>query len=279
MTHNFASSPSLPVLAFMTDFGAGDGDVGVLKGVALGIVPNAQLIDITHTVQAQNVRSGAWILAASYRYFPKGTVFVCVVDPGVGSARLPIAVHAGDWFFVGPDNGLFSYVYAEQPLHAAVALTNTNYHLPDTSYTFHGRDIFTPVAAHLAAGVALTELGRVLDVKELQRLEIAPPQRTNGQIQAFILHVDHFGNLLTNIPLSSVPDLFTSPHVQLAFIDANVRITARRRFFAEGDEPDSNPFIYGDSSGYVGVAVRNGSAAQLLGVGYSAAITFVISEK
>src|SRR5947209_16690949 len=144
-----------PVIAMMTDFGLGDGDVGVMKGVIIGIVPHVQIIDITHDVAPQNVPSGAWILASGYRYYPPGTVFVCVVDPGVGSSRGAIAMHAGDWFFVGPDNGLFSYIFVEQIVHEAVILDNSAYRLPQVSSTFHGRDIFAPAGAHLARGVAL----------------------------------------------------------------------------------------------------------------------------
>src|SRR5260221_1746706 len=124
-----------PVIALMTDFGQGDGDVGVMKGVIAGIAPDAHIIDITHHVAPQNVASGAWILASAYHYFPKNTAFVCVVDPGVGSARWAIAVHAGEWFFVGPDNGLFSYIYSEQAVHAADLLTNTTNHLPNVTRT------------------------------------------------------------------------------------------------------------------------------------------------
>src|SRR5207248_3664906 len=149
------SSSLRPVIALMTDFGLGDGDVGVMKGVIVGIVPNVQIIDITHDVAPQNVPSGAWILASGYRYYPPRTVFVCVVDPGVGSSRGAIAVHAADWFFVGPDNGLFSYIFVEQIVHEAVVLDNPAYHLPQVSSTFHGRDIFAPAGAHLARGVAL----------------------------------------------------------------------------------------------------------------------------
>src|SRR5258708_1996519 len=113
-----------PVVAFLTDFGDGDGDIGVMKGVVLRIEPHAQLVDITHQVAPQNVASGAWILASSYRYFPAGTVFTCVVDPGVGSVRHAIAVHAGNWYFVGPDNGLFSFILADPIRHMAVRLGN-----------------------------------------------------------------------------------------------------------------------------------------------------------
>src|SRR2546422_8191925 len=185
-----------PFMAMMTDFGLGDGDVGVMKGVIIGIVPHVQIIDITHDVAPQNVPSGAWILASGYRYYPPGTVFVCVVDPGVGSSRGAIAMHAGDWFFVGPDNGLFSYIFAEQPVHAVVALDNPAYHLSQVSSTFHGRDIFAPAGAHLARGVALYELGTQLEPAALQRIEAGHPVRHGSRIDAHILHVDHFGNLI-----------------------------------------------------------------------------------
>ncbi len=274
----FSTATPRPVIAFMTDFGLDDGDVGVLKGVVLSIAANAQLIDITHTVAPQNVASGAWILSASYRYFPHGTVFVCVVDPGVGSSRRPIAVSAGDWYFVGPDNGLFSYILAEQPVHNVVTLSQSAYHLPQISSTFHGRDIFTPVAAHIASGVALAELGPSVDPITLQRLDLRLATRQGNEIHdARILHVDHFGNLVTNIPLHLVPDLFSSSHVTTTFTEQKVGISERRRFFSESTESqDTQPFIFGDSSGYVGIAIRNGNAADTLHVSYGDTMTFVI---
>ena len=265
------------VVAIMTDFGLGESDVGVMKAVIVGLAPDVHIIDITHDVPPQNVPSGAWILSYGYRYYPKDTVFVCVVDPGVGSTRNAIAVHAGDWYFVGPDNGLFSYIYAEQAVHAAVVLTNPAYHLPQVSSTFHGRDIFAPVGAHLARGVSLHELGTPVDPATLQRIDVGPPQRQGSHIDAHILHIDTFGNLISSIPLSIVPDLFTSSHVQLVFHPTGAVVDKRRRFFAEGSG-DSQPFIFGDSSGYVGVAVQNGSAARVLGVGSGTPVTFVITE-
>ncbi len=275
----FSTPTTRPVITFMTDFGAGDGDVGVLKGVALGIVPDAQLVDITHTVAPQNVESGAWILSASYKYFPRGTVFVCVVDPGVGSSRRPIAVSAGDWYFVGPDNGLFSYIFAEQTVHAVAELTNPAYHLKQVSSTFHGRDIFTPVAAHIASGIALQELGSTIDPITLQRLDLRLATRQGNEVfDARILHVDHFGNLVTNIPLELVPDLFTSSHVEAVLTNGTVSISERRRFFADSTQSqEKQPFLYGDSSGYVGIAIRNGNAFRTLHVGYGDTMTFVIT--
>lgn len=273
-----ANASTYPVVALMTDFGTGDGDVGVMKGVIAGITPNAHIIDITHDIAPQRVASGAWVLAASYRYFPTGTVFVCVVDPGVGSSRGAIALHAGEWFFVGPDNGLFSYILAEQPAHAAALLSNPAYHLRHVSSTFHGRDIFSPVGAHLAReGAALMrDLGASIDPTTLIRLESAQPVRRGSNIEAHIIHVDNFGNLITSVPLTMLPNLFDLRQAQATLPQRGKVVEERRRFFADGPE-DGRPFIYGDSSGYVAIAVRNGNAAQTLGAAYGDAITFVIA--
>ncbi|TME07093.1 MAG: SAM-dependent chlorinase/fluorinase [Chloroflexi bacterium] len=277
MSQYTPSTTPRPVVAIMTDFGLGESDVGVMKAVIIGITPETQIIDITHAIPPQNVPYGAWVLSYGYRYYPKGTVFVCVVDPGVGSSRSAIAVHAGDWYFVGPDNGLFSYIYAQQTIHGAVVLSNSAFHLPQVSATFHGRDIFAPVGAHLARGVALHELGTSLDPQALQRIYVQPPERYGSRIDAQVLYVDTFGNLITNIPLSTVPDLFSSKHVQIVFLTNQVVVDRRRRFFAEGPV-DNQPFIFGDSSGYVGVALQNGNAARSLGLGPGAPLTFDITE-
>lgn len=269
-----------PVVALMTDFGLGDGDVGVMKGVIAGIAPRVQIIDITHEIAPQNVLSAAWILSSAYRYFPAGSVFVCVIDPGVGSSRGAIAVAAGDWFFVGPDNGLFSYIYAEQRIHDAALLQNPAYQLPRVSSTFHGRDIFAPAGAYLARGVALRDFGPMVESATLQRLNIEPPTRKGTSIEAFVVHVDHFGNIITSIPLSLVPDLFERDEVRAEFPGSrgNQEVVMQRRRFFAGGAVDGVPFIYGDSSGYVGIAVRNGSAARTLGVSAGMSVTLVIKN-
>ena len=273
-------SNSRPVIALMTDFGIGDGDVGVMKGVIAGITPDAHIIDITHNVAPQNVSSGAWILAASYHYFPKNTVFICVIDPGVGSTRGALALHAGDWYFVGPDNGLFSYILSEQPIHAAVLLTNSSYHLSTVSSTFHGRDIFAPVGAYLARGLTdiFYELGPSVDPDLLRRLEVGGAVRDGTTINAHIVHVDNFGNLITSIPLTLVPELYTVSKVQIVFKEDSITVEKLRQFFAEGPD-DGQAFIYGDSSGYVGIAVRNGNAAKTLSVGFGAPLALITSER
>lgn len=258
---------SRPVVALLTDFGMNDGYVGVLKGVILTTVPNVQLVDITHTISPQQVADGAWVLATSYRYFPQHTIFLCVVDPGVGSSRRPIALHAGNWFFIGPDNGLFSFILAEQAVHEAIVLDNATYHLPQTSTTFHGRDIFAPVAAHIATGVALAALGSSIDPAQLYRLQIEQAVRQDTHIEGQIIHVDTYGNLITNIPITLVPDLFTHSHVELSFPVQKISVTERRRFFADtSNNTDTNPFLYSDSAGYIGVAIQNGNASRTLGI-------------
>ena len=267
-----------PVLAFLTAFGSTDGYVGIMKGVVLAITTHVHLVDITHDVPPQGVATGAWLLATSYRYFPEGTIYVCVVDPGVGSVRHPIAVQAGDWFFVGPDNGLLSYILAEQPMHEAVMLSNSAYHLAHVSTTFHGRDVFSPVAAHIARGVPLSELGPRIETASLQRLDLGLPVRQGEEILASIVHIDHFGNLITSIPLSEIANLFTCSAVRLTLPSQNVVVTARRHFFSSPSVPDedmTHPFLYSDSSGYLAIAIQNGNAAQSLGVRYGDAITFV----
>jgi S-adenosyl-L-methionine hydrolase (adenosine-forming) len=278
MYHQPILSHTRPVVALLTDFGLADGDVGVMKGVIASITPDVHIIDISHEVAPQNIASGAWILATAYRYFPQGTTFVCVVDPGVGSSRNAIAVHAGDKFFVGPD-----YVYAQQPIHTAVILLNPAYHLPQISSTFHGRDIFAPVAAHLARGVALAELGTQIDPSMLRRIDIEPPSHHGTHINAHIIHVDHFGNLISDIPLSLVPELSSSPidrgsqsaeqQLQITFPTLGAVVNRHNRFFAESAD-DGKPFIYADSSGYLGVAVRNGNAASTLDASPGIPITF-----
>jgi S-adenosylmethionine hydrolase len=273
-------SHSRPSIALMTDFGIGDGDVGVMKGVIATITPEVHIIDITHNVAPQNVSSGAWILASGYRYFPKNTVFVCVVDPGVGSTRGAIAVHAGDWYFVGPDNGLFSYILGEQSVHAAVLLTNSTYHLPTVSSTFHGRDIFAPVGAYLARGLIETfsELGPSVDPATLRRLEVGAASRHGTSIDANIVHVDNFGNLITSIPLTLVPELYTAVHLQIVFTNESITVEERRKYFADGPD-NGQAFIYGDSSGYVGIAVRNGNAALTLAVGFGSPVALITSAE
>lgn len=262
--HDPLSSPSA-VVALLTDFGLKDSFVGVMKGVISNIAPGIPIIDITHDIAPQDILAGALALGTSYQYFPAGTVFECVVDPGVGSRRAPIALHAGAWYFVGPDNGLFQLVLEQQSVHEVVTLTNARYHLPAVSATFQGRDVFAPVAAHLASGVALKDLGAPMSAAELCRLDIAQAVQKDDHIDAQIISIDHFGNLITNIPLTLIPDFFTRPTMRLEIPARQVMITKRRKFFAESTI-EQEPFLLIDSSGTIAIAIYKGSAARLLDI-------------
>jgi len=186
-----------PVIALLTDFGTRDHYAGTMKGVALGICPDAALVDISHDIPAHDILTGALELAAAYRYFPAGTIFLVVVDPGVGSARRGIAAESGDYRFVAPDNGVLTAVLAEHPPKRVVELTERKYARPTVSRTFEGRDRFAPAAAWLAKGIELAALGR--SAGTIQRLDIPQPELADGRIDGQVLRVDRFGNLITNI--------------------------------------------------------------------------------
>lgn len=185
-------------IALLTDFGTTDTYVGVMKGVIAGIAPDARVIDITHAIPPQDVRAGALALMTSFRYFPPETVFVVIVDPGVGSTRHPIAVQSGGYTFIAPDNGVLSYMLAENPTEdAPIKLDNAAYHLPEISQTFHGRDIFAPTAAHLAADVGFAEIGT--PVGSWKGLEMPTLTEDGDRIHGEIIQIDHFGNVMTSI--------------------------------------------------------------------------------
>ena len=186
-----------PVIALLTDFGTRDHYAGTMKGVALGICPDVTLVDISHEVPAHDVLGGALELAAAYRYFPAGTIFLVVVDPGVGSARRGIAADTGDYKFVAPDNGVLTAVFDQQPARRVVELTERKYARPTVSRTFEGRDRFAPAAAWLAKGIDLAALGR--QAGTVQSLDIPRPVVDDGRIDGQVLRVDRFGNLITNI--------------------------------------------------------------------------------
>jgi S-adenosylmethionine hydrolase len=263
-----------PLITLMTDFGAADGYVGTMKGVILGIAPAARLVDLSHEIAPQNVRQAAFVLLTSYSFFPSRTIHLVVVDPGVGSARRAVAMRTPAGTFVGPDNGVFSYVMALETVEALVELADPCYRLPRVSHTFHGRDLFAPAAAHLASGVPIADLGpAVADpvTLPLPRLDVTP-ESVVGQV----LHVDHFGNVVTSI------GELTWIEAELAFepalgrgrgrvVAANAavevagqRIAGVQRAYVQV-EPGEMLALVG-SSGYLEIAIREGSAAQTLGV-------------
>jgi S-adenosyl-L-methionine hydrolase (adenosine-forming) len=252
-----------PVVALLTDFGLSDGYVGVVKAVILGLAPGQPLLDLTHDVPPQDVRHGAWLLHTTWRYLPEGSVCLAVVDPGVGTPRRPVAFAAGGRIFVGPDNGLFSYVLHGAEVTAAVVLDLPQYHLTPVSATFHGRDIFAPVCGHLAAGAPLSSVGSPLDPATLITFDAPRPEQRADGLLGHVLHVDHFGNLITNFDGSLAVRMLDDPAVRVRVGVAE--ISARAATFAGG--PPDAPFLIQESSGHLAIAVRDGSAAARLGAG------------
>ena len=202
-----------PIVALLTDFGTRDHYVGAMKGVVLGICPEAALVDISHDVPSHDVLTASLELAAAYRYFPAGTVFLAVVDPGVGSARRGLAAEAGDYRFVAPDNGVLTAVFRDVAPRRVVELTERRYARPTVSRTFEGRDRFAPGAAWLAKGIQLTALGRPL--ADYSSIDIPIPETEDGRIAGEVLRVDKFGNLVTNIDRQAFESLCRGGAIQI----------------------------------------------------------------
>ena len=261
-----------PLIALLSDFGLEDGYPGIMKGVMLEIAPEARFVDITHLIPPQDIAAAAWVLHTTWHYFPAGTIFLCVVDPGVGTGRQPIALYAGGRFFVGPDNGLFSYVLgnvlAADGRAAAVALDRTSFHLARPSATFHGRDLFAPCAAYLATGVILEELGSPLDPATLISITLPQPSLEGGLLAGSVAHCDHFGNVITSFGPELTEAILTAPTSVLWV--GNTAISIRAVTFGAG--PENQPFLLSDSSGHLAIALRNGSAATRLGVARGAIV-------
>jgi S-adenosylmethionine hydrolase len=249
----------MAVITLTTDFGTFDGYVGAMKGVILKLAPDVTLVDVSHTVTPQDVRHGARVLATAAPFFPAGTIHVAVVDPGVGSARRAIALQTPGAIFVGPDNGLFTPFVPE--CVACVALTNPATHLYPVSATFHGRDVFAPVAAHLANGLSLNELGP--SVKDPLLLAPPQPQRlSGGRLRAEIVHIDRFGNLVTNVKL-------LEEQKDIRIVIKGQLLTVRHTY---ADVAPGALLALVGSDGYLELAVRDGSAAERLGIGVGAPV-------
>ena len=246
-------------ITLTTDFGTRDWFVGTMKGVLLGINPRAAIMDITHEVPPGDVRAGAFALMAACRYFPKGTVHVAVVDPGVGSLRRAIAVQTEDYVFVGPDTGVLSWALAREKIKTIRQLENPKYFLKTISRTFHGRDIFAPVAAHLSRGLSLKKLGR--ELKDFVRLPWPKPEERGGTLCGEIVYIDRFGNAISNIAAG-----FVSGEAK-----AICEVIGKRKMrcvWAEfyGAAPVNSPVAVVGSSGFLEIAENGGSAAEQFGL-------------
>ena len=240
------------VITLLTDFGLADYFVGAVKGAILSVNSSAAIVDITHEIPPQDIEAGAFTLFAAYKTFPAGTIHVAVVDPGVGSERRPIIVSAKDQFFVGPDNGLLTYICDREPSHRIVHVTSERFFRPSVSSTFHGRDVFAPVAAALSNGVALEDFGAEIDdAVRLPSLD-TPPR---------IIHIDRFGNCVTNIT-----------RAEKSVVINGRTISEFRQFYGEGDH--QSLFAIMGSAGFLEISVNGGSAAKVLGAKRGDAVSF-----
>jgi S-adenosyl-L-methionine hydrolase (adenosine-forming) len=259
------------IITLTTDFGMQDHFVAALKGVILGITPSATIVDVSHAITAFDILDGALTIASSYKYFPDGSVHVVVVDPGVGSARRPLVARIGTHHFVGPDNGVLSAVGAGEVRH----LTSKDYFLPSVSKTFHARDIFAPVAAHLAKGVEMAALGP--EISDYVRLEIPRARLDENVWRGVVLKVDRFGNLITNIGPQHVPALFHSHGAAFQMVLGGREINKIFSSYSSGTAGEV--FAIAGSMGYLEIAANQGSAAKILNVSKGAEFTLALPEK
>lgn len=260
-----------PIVTLTTDFGLADHFVGTMKGVILGICPQAQIVDLSHDIAPFAIAEGAYLVAQAYGYFPENTVHVVVVDPGVGSARRALVVEAAGQFFVAPDNGVLSMIYAREK-HRVRAIANSRYFRKPVSQTFHGRDIFAPIAAHLAAGVSAAKIGK--PIRDHIQLDFGKPVRVAERTWAGrILKVDRFGNLITNFHTNEFPNL-TNGGLSLVLGSHRVILVARN--YAE--RAPGELFVIAGSSGYLEVSVNQDSAARITGCAAGAPVELVTHQ-
>jgi S-adenosylmethionine hydrolase len=251
-----------PIITLLTDFGSSDHYVGAMKGILLGICPGAQLVDISHEIAPYAITEAAYTLSQAWTCFPEGTVHLVVVDPGVGSTRRPLLVEAAGHRFVAPDNGVLTMLYEEVPVHEVREITASRYFRQPVSRTFHGRDIFAPVAAGLAngaIGLAPMEIGT--PITDYQRLSFARPSQTGPKTWVgTILKVDRFGNLITNFPSETWQRLTTEP------FEMKVRAGLLSRMASNYAEmPADELFVIAGSAGFLEVSVNRESAANAVG--------------
>ncbi len=259
-----------PIITLTTDFGTSDHFAGAMKGVIASIAPRARVVDITHEIAPYEILEGAFVIAQAWSSFPKRSIHVIVVDPGVGSSRRPILVQAGGHFFIAPDNGVLSMIYdATKP--KVREITNKKLMARDISRTFHGRDIFAPAAAHLARGIQHAKVGR--SIADFVRLAIQPSRTSPNHWSGIVLKSDRFGNLITNFHLDDLPDIGTRPF--------ELRIASQRihRLALTFSDAEIGELVaVAGSSGYLEIVTNQGSAAQILGCSAKTPVDLEIYE-
>lgn len=259
---------SNPIITLTTDYGTNDHLAGVLKGVILRILPNATLVDISHQVTPCDLLDGALTIGTAYQYFPPRTVHLVVVDPGVGTERRPILVSGEQQYFVAPDNGVLSLVYDRETAVTVRHITAEHYFLSPVSKTFHGRDIFAPVAAWLAKTYQTESMGE--EITDYTRFTLPRPKTSGATLKGVVLRVDVFGNLLTNFRTEDLPEA-TIAGGKIALDVAGKRIEKLVQTFAQG--PAGVPVAILGSSGFLEIAVNKGHASRALGANRGAEVT------
>jgi len=251
-----------PIITLTTDYGTNDHLVGVLKGVILKINPDAQIVDITHQVTPFDLLDGALSIAAAYSYFPPRSVHVIIVDPGVGSERRPILVSGQNHYFIAPDNGVLSGIYEKEHPVVVRHITSEHYFLQPVSKTFHGRDVFAPVAAWLSKNWQPASMGE--EITDFKRFAMPKPKEAEGMLKGVVLKVDAFGNLMTNFRADDLPvNAVEKGEVRLQI--GSHPVTKFVPTFAQGAAGEAVAYI--GSSGFLEVAMNKGSAARTLGLG------------
>jgi S-adenosylmethionine hydrolase len=261
-----------PIITLTTDFGLSDHYVGTVKGVLLGINPQATLVDISHMVQSHDVLDGALTLAQAYHYFPAGTVNLVVVDPGVGSTRRPILAVTGKYSFIAPDNGVLSLVYDREERVTVYHVDASHYYLQPVSNTFHGRDIFAPIAAWVSKGVEAAKIGP--EITDFVRFTVPKAKREGNTVKGAVLKVDRFGNLVTNITPEDVPEVFAAQPAPFSLTVGKATIKALRPNYAESAAGEV--FAILGSMGYLEISANRAPASQMAGVGRGAEVVVTL---
>ena len=263
----------MPIITILTDFGTEDYFAGTMKGVMLARNPDLTIVDITHAIPPHDIRAGAFTLSAFYPYFPPGSIHLAVVDPGVGSDRRPLVVEAGRHLFVGPDNGLFSIILERDPAARVRHVTSSEYFLPAPSSTFHGRDVFAPVAASLSLGVAPERFGPVVEDPvrfQYTRVEAMP----DGTVLGSIIHVDHFGNCITNFAWDRIREQSSGRPVRLRV--GEFEINRFVSHYGEASGQPLEPFVIAGSAGFLEISLWCSSAARKLNIAAGEPVRLII---
>lgn len=248
------------IITLTTDFGTDDGFVGSVKGVILSINPGASIVDISHTVNPYDILGGAFVLYQAYSYFPENTIHIAVVDPGVGSKRQAIIIETDKHTFVGPNNGIFSLVLKNEKPKKIISLTNEEYFLNDVSNTFHGRDIFAPVAARLSLGETVSNFGDELE--KIETTDWGKPLRIENRLEGTVLHIDRFGNLITNISTEDILSFSKESPIQIQVGEKSIKGLSKT--YSDGKKGE--PIALISSNKLLEIACNMDSAQSLIGI-------------